>query len=95
MIVAFTSLVATSLAVQAATLSRPERHSDDGLPISFATPRQHVVAEGGDFSIREASRAPGVQQPEQRLTFRLGAHVALPLPAGSSASRKEAAHEVH
>ncbi|ANI79188.1 hypothetical protein [Sphingobium sp. EP60837] len=94
MIVAFTSLVATSLAVHAATLSRPEGHSDDGLPIS-ATPRQHVVAEGGDFSIREASRAPGVQQPDQRLTFKLGAHVALPLPAGSSASRTEAAHEVH
>lgn len=93
MIIAFTYLVAVGLAVQAATPSRPALDIEDEFPTSLGAPRQHIAAKGGDFSIRETSLTAGVQQPEQRLTFKLGGHVALPLLTGSSASRKEAAHE--
>lgn len=94
MIAAFTYLAAAGLAVQAAT-PRPGLDFEDEFPTSFSAPRQHIAAESGDFSIREAPRTAGVQQPEQRRTFKLGAHVALPLLTGSSASRKETAHEAH
>lgn len=93
MIVTFTYLAAAGLAVQAATPSRPGLDFEDEFPTSFSAPRQQIAARGDDFSIREAPRTAGVQQPEQRRTFKLGAHVALPLLTGSSASRKEATHE--
>jgi hypothetical protein len=93
MIIVIISLVATSLGLQAAIPSRPERHSDDELPTSLDMPRQQVVADDVGFSIREASASLRAQQPAQRLTFKLGAHVALPRLTGSSASRKETTHE--
>ncbi|WP_323810180.1 hypothetical protein [Sphingobium baderi] len=93
MIIAFTYLVSAALPMPAATPSRPGLNIEDGFPTSLSAPRQQIASEGGDFSIRETSHTAGGQQPEQRLTFRLGAHVALPLLTGSSASRKEAAHE--
>lgn len=93
MIIAFTYLVAAGLAVQAATPSRLALDIEDERPTSLGAPRQQIAAVGGDFAIRETSHTAGGQQPEQRLTFRLGAHVALPLLTGSSALSREAAHE--
>ncbi|EZP70613.1 hypothetical protein CG471_23785 [Sphingobium sp. IP1] len=93
MIIAFTYLVSAALPMQAATPSRPGLNIEDGFSTSLSAPLQHIAAKGGDFAIRETSRTAGVQEPEQRLTFTLGAHVSLPLLNGSSASRKEAAHE--